>query len=161
MIQISPNCEPLDLKPIKPEEIINIDDVVQNCSYETGHILYNPYEEKSKYVFQPIFLRKNAITSNNVYDENNLVCEYKGLLYRGIRNQDKWLEKIIVDNDLQSKNLVNSILPETDEDLETIFFNIQMQRKKNYVKSLLEKLLETITNIISFMEKMNFQRQND
>lgn len=23
-----PNCEPLDLKPIKPEEIINIDDVV-------------------------------------------------------------------------------------------------------------------------------------
>ena len=65
-----PNCEPLDLKPIKPEEIINIDDVVQNCSYETGHILYNPYEEKSKYVFQPIFLRKNAITSNNVYDES-------------------------------------------------------------------------------------------
>ena len=36
-----PNCEPLDLKPIKPEEIINIDDVVQNCKYETGHILYS------------------------------------------------------------------------------------------------------------------------
>ena len=89
-----------------------------------------------------------------------LVCEYKGLLYRGIRNQDKWLEKIIVDNDLQSKNLVNSILPETDEDLETIFQHTNA-KKKNYVKSLLEKLLETITNIISFMEKMNFQRQND
>lgn len=36
-----PNCEPLDLKPIKPEEIINIDDVVEKCSYETGHIVYN------------------------------------------------------------------------------------------------------------------------
>lgn len=134
-----PNCEPLDLKPIKPEEIINIDDVVQNCKYETGHILYNPYEEKSKYVFQPIFLRKNAITSNNVYDENNLVCEYKGLLYRGIRNQDKWLEKIIVDNDLQSKNLVNSILPETDEDLETIFSTYKCKEKK-LCKELIGKI---------------------
>lgn len=36
-----PNCEPLDLKPIKPEEIIKIDDVVENCTYETGHIVYN------------------------------------------------------------------------------------------------------------------------
>ena len=72
-----PNCEPLDLKPIKPEEMINIDDVVENCSYETGHIVYNPYREKTKYIFQPIFIRKNTITSNDVYQENKIICEDK------------------------------------------------------------------------------------
>lgn len=125
-----PNCEPLDLKPIKPEEMINIDDVVQNCSYETGHIVYNPYREKTKYIFQPIFIRKNTITSNDVYQENKIICEDKWVKYRELRKQDLWMKKLISNHYLQEKNLVNTVLPETNDDKETIFTLYKCKEKR-------------------------------
>lgn len=125
-----PNCEPLNLKPIKPEEIINIDDVVENCSYETGHIVYNPYREKTKYIFQPIFIRKNTITSNDVYQENKIICEDKWVKYRELRKQDLWMKKLISNHYLQEKNLVNTVLPETNDDKETIFTLYKCKEKR-------------------------------
>lgn len=125
-----PNCEPLDLKPIKPEEMINIDDVVQNCSYETGHIVYNPYREKTKYIFQPIFIRKNTVTSNDFYQENKIICEDKWVKYRELRKQDLWMKKLISNHYLQEKNLVNTVLPETNDDKETIFTLYKCKEKR-------------------------------
>ena len=125
-----PNCEPLDLKPIKPEEIINIDDVVENCSYETGHIVYNPYREKTKYIFQPIFIRKNTITSNDVYQENKIICEDKWVKYRELRKQDLWMKKLISNHYLQEKNLVNTVFPETNDEKETIFTLYKCKEKR-------------------------------
>lgn len=125
-----PNCETLDLKPINPKEIINIDDVVQNCSYETGHIVYNPYREKTKYIFQPIFIRKNTITSNDFYQENKIICEDKWVKYRELRKQDLWMKKLISNHYLQEKNLVNTVLPETNDDKETIFTPYKCKEKR-------------------------------
>ena len=125
-----PNCEPLDLKPIKPEEMINIDDVVQNCSYETGHIVYNPYREKTKYIFQPIFIRKNTVTSNDFYQENKIICEDKWVKYRELRKQDLWMKKLISNHYLQEKNLVNTVLPETNDYKETIFTLYKCKEKR-------------------------------
>lgn len=92
--------------------------------------MYNPYEEKTKYLFQPIFIRKNTVTSNSIYDENPIICEYNGIPYRAIKNQDKWIEEIIINNNLQAKNLVDSVLPETDEDYETTFSTYKCKEKK-------------------------------
>ena len=91
-----PNCEPLDLKPIKPQEIINIDDVVQNCSYETGHILYNPYGGWGN-LPEIIDLRKNGVMSVDFKwaEEISPICEYKWIPYYPIKEMDKALVAFI------------------------------------------------------------------
>lgn len=80
-----PNCEPLDLKPIKPEEIIKIDDVVENCTYETGHIVYNKNLWSSETLFMKIKIWKNFITQQDpkAYDEDT-ICEYQEKFYNKI-----------------------------------------------------------------------------
>ena len=80
-----PNCEPLDLKPIKPEEIIKIDDVVENCTYETGHIVYNKNLWSSETLFMKIKIWKNFITQQDpkTYDEDT-ICEYQEKFYNKI-----------------------------------------------------------------------------
>ena len=80
-----PNCEPLDLKPIKPEEIINIDDVVEKCSYETGHIVYNKNLWSSETLFMKIKIWKNFITQQDpkAYDKDT-ICEYQEKFYNKI-----------------------------------------------------------------------------
>ena len=73
-----PNCEPLDLKPIKPEEIINIDDVVQNCTYQKGYVFYNPFGWGSSFPSE-IKIRKNFLSDIDFYDQptTKIICEYK------------------------------------------------------------------------------------
>ena len=80
-----PNCEPLDLKPIKPEEIINIDDAVENCSYETGHIVYNKNLWSSETLFIKVKIWKNFITQQDpkAYDKD-IICEYQEKFYNKI-----------------------------------------------------------------------------
>ena len=111
------NCEPLDLKPIKPQEIINIDDVVQNCSYQTGYILYNTRLGSSQTLFAKMRIWKNFITYDDpdLYSEST-PCEYQGKLYNEIDvydtpsgskddNKSDFLNFLIRTN-MQEKNLV-------------------------------------------------------
>ena len=73
-----PNCEPLDLKPIKSEEIINIDDVVQNCTYQKGYVFYNPFGWGSSLPYE-IKIWKNFLTEADFYNQakTKIICEYK------------------------------------------------------------------------------------
>lgn len=88
-----PNCEPLDLKPIKPEEVIKIDDVVQNCKYEEGHIMYTPFGWGGAPT--NIFLWGNGILSVDFEwgEKINPICEYRGQKQYPLENFDKelWL----------------------------------------------------------------------
>lgn len=128
-----PNCEPLDLKPIKPEEIFNIDDVVENCSYETGHIVYNKNLWSNETLFMKIKIWKNFITQQDpkAYDEDT-ICEYQEKFYNKIdvydtpsgskdTNKSAFLQ-FLSKYKIQEKRLVeytselNSIMPDNNQD---------------------------------------------
>ena len=144
-----PNCEPLDLKPIKPEEIINIDDVVQNCSYETGHILYNKNIGSRQTLFAKIRIRKNLITYDSAdFYSKSTPCEYQGKIYNEIDaydtpsgfkddNKSDFLN-FLLHTHIQEKNLVEY----TSELNDLMWDNIQSHywcREKSLCKKLIPK----------------------
>ena len=144
-----PNCEPLDLKPIKPEEIINIDDVVQNCSYETGHSLYNKNIGSRQTLFAKIRIRKNPITYDSAdFYSKSTPCEYQGKIYNEIDaydtpsgfkddNKSDFLN-FLLHTHIQEKNLVEY----TSELNDLMWDNIQSHywcREKSLCKKLIPK----------------------
>ena len=114
-----PNCEPLDLKPIKPEEIIKIDDVVENCTYETGHIVYNKNLWSSETLFMKIKIWKNFITQQDpkTYDEDTIYDTPSG---SKDTNKSAFLQ-FLSKYKIQEKDLVeytselNSIMPDNNQ----------------------------------------------
>ncbi|MBF0981128.1 hypothetical protein HXK74_00655 [Candidatus Gracilibacteria bacterium] len=125
-----PNCEPLDLKPIKPQEIINIDDVVQNCSYETGHILYNPYGGGGN-LPEIIDLRKNGVMSVDFKwaEEISPICEYKGIPYYPTKEMDKALVAFIKKNNILDNNYFSSLYSEGQETKTSVDFAFGCKEK--------------------------------
>ena len=125
-----PNCEPLDLEPIKPEEIINIDDVVQNCKYETGHILYNPYGGWDN-LPEIIDLRKNGVMSVDFKwaEEISPICEYKWIPYYPIKEMDKALVAFIKKNNILDNNYFSSLYSEWQETKTSVDFAFWCKEK--------------------------------
>ena len=125
-----PNCEPLDLKPIKPEEIINIDDVVQNCSYETGHILYNPYGGWGN-LPEIIDLRKNGVMSVDFKWAEGIspICEYKWIPYYPTKEMDKALVAFIKKYNILDNNYFSSLYSEWQETKTSVDFAFWCKEK--------------------------------
>ena len=104
-----PNCEPLDLKPIKPEEIINIDDVVQNCSYETGHILYSDIGAWSNFPVIIDLWKWNITTQDSSIKDEPPLCEYWEEKYYPLKENELDIINFIKKYKIQENPYFNSI----------------------------------------------------
>ena len=104
-----PNCEPLDLKPIKPEEIINIDDVVQNCKYETGHILYSDIGAWSNFPVIIDLWKWNITTQDSSIKDEPPLCEYWEEKYYPLKENESDIINFIKKYKIQENPYFNSI----------------------------------------------------
>ncbi len=104
-----PNCEPLELKPIKPEEIINIDDVVQNCSYETGHILYSDIGAWSNFPVIIDLWKWNITTQDSSIKDEPPLCEYWEEKYYPLKENESDIINFIKKYKIQENPYFNSI----------------------------------------------------
>ena len=104
-----PNCEPLDLKPIKPEEIINIDDVVQNCKYETGHILYSDIGVWSNFPVIIDLWKWNITTQDSSIKDEPPLCEYWEEKYYPLKENESDIINFIKKYKIQENPYFNSI----------------------------------------------------
>ncbi len=104
-----PNCEPLDLKPIKPQEIINIDDVVQNCKYETGHILYSDIGAWSNFPVIIDLWKWNITTQDSSIKDEPPLCEYWEEKYYPLKENESDIINFIKKYKIQENPYFNSI----------------------------------------------------
>lgn len=104
-----PNCEPLDLKPIKPQEIINIDDVVQNCKYETGHILYSDIGAWSNFPVIIDLWKLNITTQDSSIKDEPPLCEYWEEKYYPLKENESDIINFIKKYKIQENPYFNSI----------------------------------------------------
>ena len=104
-----PNCEPLDLKPIKPQEIINIDDVVQNCKYETGHILYSDIGAWSNFPVIIDFWKWNITTQDSSIKDEPPLCEYWEEKYYPLKENESDIINFIKKYKIQENPYFNTI----------------------------------------------------
>ena len=104
-----PNCEPLDLKPIKPEEIINIDDVVQNCKYETGHILYSDIGAWSNFPVIIDLWKWNITTQDSSIKDEPPLCEYWEEKYYPLKENESAIINFIKKYKIQENPYFNTI----------------------------------------------------
>ena len=104
-----PNCEPLDLKPINPEEIINIDDVVENCKYETGHILYSDIGAWSNFPVIIDFWKWNITTQDSSIKDEPPLCEYWEEKYYPLKENESDIINFIKKYKIQENPYFNSI----------------------------------------------------
>ena len=125
-----PNCEPLDLKPIKPEEIINIDDVVQNCKYETGHILYSDIGVWSNFPVIIDLWKWNITTQDSSIKDEPPLCEYWEEKYYPLKENESAIIKFIKKYKIQENPYFNSINlhGELDERSVHQYFNCKESR---------------------------------
>ena len=104
-----PNCEPLDLKPIKPQEIINIDDVVQNCKYETGHILYSDIGAWSNFPVIIDLWKWNITTQDSSIKDEPPLCEYWEEKYYPLKENESAIINFIKKYKIQENPYFNTI----------------------------------------------------
>ena len=104
-----PNCEPLGLKPIKPQEIINIDDVVQNCKYETGHILYSDIGAWSNFPVIIDLWKWNITTQDSSIKDEPPLCEYWEEKYYPLKENESDIINFIKKYKIQENPYFNSI----------------------------------------------------
>ena len=104
-----PNCEPLDLKPINPEEIINIDDVVENCKYETGHILYSDIGAWSNFPVIIDFWKWNITTQDSSIKDEPPLCEYWEEKYYPLKENESAIINFIKKYKIQENPYFNTI----------------------------------------------------
>lgn len=104
-----PNCEPLDLKPIKPQEIINIDDVVQNCKYETGYILYSDIGAWSNFPVIIDLWKWNITTQDSSIKDEPPLCEYWEEKYYPLKENESDIINFIKKYKIQENPYFNSI----------------------------------------------------
>ena len=125
-----PNCEPLDLKPIKPEEIINIDDVVQNCKYETGHILYSDIGAWSNFPVIIDLWKWNITTQDSSIKDEPPLCEYWEEKYYPLKENESDIINFIKKYKIQENPYFNSINlhGELDERSVHPYFNCKESR---------------------------------
>ena len=125
-----PNCEPLDLKPIKPEEIINIDDVVQNCKYETGHILYSDIGAWSNFPVIIDLWKWNITTQDSSIKDEPPLCEYWEEKYYPLKENESDIINFIKKYKIQENPYFNSINlhGELDERSVHRYFNCKESR---------------------------------
>jgi len=125
-----PNCEPLDLEPIKPEEIINIDDVVQNCKYETGHILYSDIGAWSNFPVIIDLWKWNITTQDSSIKDEPPLCEYWEEKYYPLKENESDIINFIKKYKIQENPYFNSINlhGELDERSVHRYFNCKESR---------------------------------
>ena len=125
-----PNCEPLDLKPIKPEEIINIDDVVQNCKYETGHILYSDIGVWSNFPVIIDLWKWNITTQDSSIKDEPPLCEYWEEKYYPLKENESDIINFIKKYKIQENPYFNSINLHGELDEESVhrYFNCKESR---------------------------------
>ena len=125
-----PNCEPLDLKPIKPQEIINIDDVVQNCKYETGHILYSDIGAWSNFPVIIDLWKWNITTQDSSIKDEPPLCEYWEEKYYPLKENESDIINFIKKYKIQENPYFNSINlhGELDERSVHRYFNCKESR---------------------------------
>ena len=125
-----PNCEPLDLKPIKPQEIINIDDVVQNCKYETGHILYSDIGAWSNFPVIIDLWKWNITTQDSSIKDEPPLCEYWEEKYYPLKENESAIINFIKKYKIQENPYFNSINlhGELDERSVHQYFNCKESR---------------------------------
>ena len=125
-----PNCEPLDLKSIKPEGIINIDDVVQNCKYETGHILYSDIGVWSNFPVIIDLWKWNITTQDSSIKDEPPLCEYWEEKYYPLKENESDIINFIKKYKIQENPYFNSINlhGELDERSVHRYFNCKESR---------------------------------